>query len=162
MGIDPGTIKAGYGVVRAEGSSIYPLAYGIAGGGSTKKSEFCKRLKNIFNGITSIIAEYNPEYIAVETSFYGKSIETAIKIGQGRGVAILAAALSEAQVIEISPAVIKKAVTGRGDAQKSQVGEMIRLILGLEEIPSPDDASDGLACAIAAYHRITAHKKMIC
>ena len=160
MGIDPGTIKAGYGVIRAEGSQIYPLAYGVAKGGSRKKSQYGERIRNIFNGLTRIITEYNPEYIILETAFYGKSIETAMKIGEGRGVAVLAAALAGKEVIEIPPAIIKKAVTGRGDARKAQVNDMIRLILGLDENPTPDDASDALACAIAGYHRITAGLKI--
>jgi len=159
MGIDPGTIKAGYGVIRAEGSGISPLAYGVAKGGSRSRSSFGERLKRIYNGLTHIIQEYAPEYIVIETVFYGESVGTAIKIGEGRGVAVLAAALADVEVIELSPAVIKKAVTGRGNARKGQVGEMVRCILGLDEIPSPDDASDALACAIAGYHRITANEK---
>jgi crossover junction endodeoxyribonuclease RuvC len=160
MGIDPGTVKAGYGVIQAEGSEIKPVAYGVAKGGSKKKSCYGDRLRNIYNGLTSIISQYKPEIIILETAFYNKSIETSIKIGEGRGIAILAAANSGVELVEIPPAIVKKAVTGRGDARKSQVGEMVKLILGLDEVPSPDDASDALACAIAGYHRLTAGEKI--
>ncbi len=153
MGIDPGTIKAGYGVINAQGSDIAPVTYGIVKGGSRKKDDYPIRLKNIFNGLSGIISEFSPEEIIIETAFYNKNVNTAIRIGEGRGLAILAAALTDIPVIELPPAVIKKAVTGRGDARKTQVGEMVKLILGLENVPEPDDASDALACAIAGYHR---------
>lgn len=154
MGIDPGTIKAGYGVIKAEGSEIMPIVYGVAKGGSRKNSQYGQRLKNIYQGLTGVISKYNPEKIVLETVFYNKNIETAIKIGEGRGVAILVAANAGIEVLELSPKIIKKSVTGRGDAKKRQVAEMVKIILGLDEVPESDDASDALACAIAGYHRL--------
>ncbi len=161
MGIDPGTIKAGYGVIAAEGSEIRPIAFGIAKGGSRRKDQFALRLKNIYEGLAAVITAEQPELIVLESIFFHKNVQSAIKIGEGRGVAILAAAQAGIDIAELTPTVIKKAVTGRGDARKEQVGEMVRLILGLEEIPQPDDAADALACAIAGYHRQVAGERMI-
>ena len=159
MGIDPGTIRAGYGVIKAEGSDIRPLAYGVAKGGSDKRQLYTLRLKNIYAGLKEIIDKHQPEMIVLETVYYGKNVQTAIKIGEGRGVALLAAADADAELLELPPTVIKKAVTGRGDARKAQVGEMVRAILGLDEVPSPDDASDALACAIAGHHRLAGRQR---
>jgi len=160
MGIDPGTINAGYGVIRAEGSRLEAVAYGVVRGGSRDPSRFGERLKAIFHGLLEVIQASEPDCVVLETTFYNKNVESAIKMGEGRGIAVLAAAESGRRLLEVSPAVVKKAVTGRGNATKAQVQEMVRVILGLEETPSPLDASDALACAIAGYHRLVLGEKI--
>lgn len=153
MGIDPGTIKAGYGVIRAEGSEIKAIDYGLAKGGSRSRKDYGKRLRKIYSELQKIIDTHKPDQIYIESVFFHKNVKSAIKIGEGRGVAILAASFGNVEVGELSPKVIKKAVTGRGDASKQQVADMVKLILGLSEIPSPDDVTDALAIAIAGSHR---------
>ncbi|MFH1706309.1 MAG: crossover junction endodeoxyribonuclease RuvC [Planctomycetota bacterium] len=155
MGVDPGTIKAGYGVIDARGSEIRSMGFGVVRGGRDR-DKYGERLERIFDGLTAIISAHHPEVLVLETVFFHKNVASAIRIGEGRGLAVLAAAKGGLALVELPPAVIKKAVTGRGDARKEQVAEMVRLILGLAEAPQPDDATDALACAIAGYHRVIA------
>ena len=151
MGIDPGTRVAGWGVVEKRGTRIVWIGHGVA---KAKASlPFAERLLTIYNGLAQAIAEHSPVWIAIEGVFYGKSVQSAIKIGEGRGVALLCAAQSGASIAEYAPTVVKKAVVGTGGAQKAQVQEMVRVILGLAELPSPADASDALALAICHCHR---------
>jgi crossover junction endodeoxyribonuclease RuvC len=125
-----------YGVVRAP-----------------KKEALCQRLRMIHEGLASVIAKFNPDVAAVEGAFFGVNARTAIKIGEGRGVALLAVASANVEVVEYPPATVKKSVTGTGRAHKSQVQEMVRLELDLPEVPEPDDAADALALAICHCHR---------
>ncbi len=108
----------------------------------------------IFDGLNKIIEEYKPDHIALESVFFGKSVKSAIKIGEARGVAILCAAIAEKPMYEYAPTVVKRAVVGYGNAQKAQVGEMVKIILALSEIPKKFDATDALAIAICHCHRI--------
>ncbi len=151
LGIDPGTIVTGYGVVEDSNGSLRLIDYGTITSG--KNDLFPDRLKKIYDGLSDVIKKHRPDYVAVEKVFYGKSVKAAIKIGEGRGVAILCAAAAGIPVSEYSPTVIKKSVTGSGGAQKAQVQEMVRIILNLSERPEPLDASDALAIAICHCHR---------
>lgn len=154
LGIDPGTVTVGYGIVDFQRNQFRAVAYGVVR--CPKTDGFPERLAAIFRGLEAIIAEHKPECAAIEEAFAGKSIQSALRIGEGRGIAILCAARSGLKVSQYPPAVIKKAVVGNGQAHKSQVQEMIRVLLGLKEAPEPEDASDALAIAICHCHRLNA------
>lgn len=151
LGIDPGTIVTGYGIVDDAENDLSLIDYGAITSG--KKEPFPNRLKKIYDGLNTVIKKYMPEQIALEKVFYGKNIKSAIKIGEGRGVAILCAATADVPLYEYSPTVIKKSVVGVGSAQKAQVQEMVRIILNLPSAPEPFDSSDALAIAICHIHR---------
>ena len=152
IGIDPGTRIVGYGVVETQGNRLLPIAFGaIRAGGD---ADYATRLRRIFEGLSGVISEHRPDEVAIEEAFYGKSISAALRMGEGRGVAIVAAALADRPLCQYSPAEVKKAVVGNGRAHKSQVQEMVRMLLGLNEIPSPEDAADALAVAICHCNRL--------
>jgi crossover junction endodeoxyribonuclease RuvC len=151
LGVDPGTQVCGYGVIDGRGNRVRMVACGVARSGRKCLAE---RLKTIYDGLVEVIEEHQPEVVAVEGAFFGKNVRSAIKIGEGRGVALLAAAGHGLGVQEYAPAEVKKAVTGNGGAPKSQVQQMVRVILGLPEVPEPEDASDALAIAICHFHRL--------
>lgn len=151
LGIDPGTITTGFGVVEDNGSRISLIDYGAVKSG--RNDLFPVRLKRIYEGLCLVFEKHKPDHVAVEKVFYGKSVKAAIKIGEGRGVAILCAALAGVPLSEYSPTVIKKSVVGVGNAQKTQVQEMVKIILQLSKLPEPLDSSDALAIAICHCHR---------
>jgi crossover junction endodeoxyribonuclease RuvC len=151
LGIDPGTIITGYGVIEDTDGGLSLIDYGIITGG--RKDPFPQRLKRIYDGLNEVIRKHKPDHIAVEKVFYGKSVKAAIKIGEGRGVAILCAASAGIPISEYSPTVVKKSVVGSGSAQKVQVQEMVRVILDLPKCPEHLDASDALAIAICHCNR---------
>lgn len=152
LGIDPGTQVVGYGVIEKTGSSIKVIEYGSIK--ANKNHDFPQRLKAIHCKIMDIINKHQPDQMAVEEVFYGKNIKAAIKIGEGRGVVFLCAASANIPITEYAATVIKKAVVGNGSAHKSQVQKMVKIILGLPEIPEPEDASDALAIAICHSHNL--------
>ena len=147
LGIDPGTASTGYGVVVETVSGAYELvACGVIR--TTPDQPMHLRLRAIFHDIQSLISEFQPHEVAVEELFFGRNVTTAISVGQARGAALLAAALSDLPVFEYTPAAIKQALTGYGNADKYQMQAMVRQLLELEEAPSPDDAADGVAIAL--------------
>lgn len=152
LGIDPGTQVAGYGVIETTGSKVIALEYGSIK--PNKNQNFPQRLKTIHDKIMDIISKHQPDQMAIEEVFYGKNIKAAIKIGEGRGIVFLCAATANIPITEYAATVIKKAVVGNGHAHKCQVQEMVKIILGLTEIPKPADASDALAIAICHSHNI--------
>ena len=151
LGIDPGTIVTGYGVVDDIKGKLSHIAHGTIE--ARRKDSFPVKLKLIFEGLNKVIEEYKPDYIALEEVFYGKSVKSAIKVGEARGIAILCAASADIPMAEYAPTVVKRAVVGVGSAQKGQVGEMVKVILALSEVPKKYDASDALAIAICHCHR---------
>lgn len=151
LGIDPGTISAGYGVVEREGNRLSALTYGAIR--VSRSVPFPQRLRRIHEGIREVIDEFQPEEAAIETLFGGKSIRSALHAGEGRGVAVLAVALSDLPLAEYSPAEIKKAVVGHGRAAKVQIQHMVCAILGLPQRPKSTDAADALAVAICHCQR---------
>jgi crossover junction endodeoxyribonuclease RuvC len=151
LGIDPGTIVTGFGVVEETGNRLSLIDYGAVK--SRKNDLFPDRLKRIYEGLCLVLEKHKPDHVAVEKVFYGKSAKAAIKIGEGRGVAILCAALAGVPLSEYSPTAIKKSVVGVGNAQKTQVQEMVKVILQLSKLPEPLDSSDALAIAICHCHR---------
>jgi crossover junction endodeoxyribonuclease RuvC len=150
LGIDPGTVTSGYGIVDEEGNSIF---YVEAGGIATSpKLAFPQRLKKIYNGLESVIEKHHPDVVAVENLFFAKNVQSALKLGHARGVALLAAVNLGIPVFEYTPLEIKQAVTGFGAAEKAQVQQMVKTLLSLRSLPKPLDASDALAVAICHIH----------
>lgn len=150
LGVDPGFADTGFGVVSSDGQKLKTLDFGSL---KTKASlEFGQRLLFINEGINKLIAKYHPDCLVVEQLFFCKNITTAIKVGQARGVIILAAAKCKIPVMEFTPLQIKQALTGYGAATKNQVGQMVKIILSLNSIPQPDDAADALAMAICGIN----------
>ncbi|MCP4251950.1 MAG: crossover junction endodeoxyribonuclease RuvC [Candidatus Scalindua sp.] len=152
LGIDPGTMVTGFGVVDDIRGKLSSVAYGTIEG--KRKDSFPDRLKMMFDGLSKVVADYKPDQISLESAFYGKSVKAAIKIGEARGVAILCAALADIPLFEYAPTEIKRAVVGVGNAQKVQVSKMVKILLSLSELPEKYDATDALAIAICHCHRM--------
>ncbi len=152
LGIDPGTMVTGFGVVDDIRGKLSSVAYGTIEG--KRKDSFPDRLKMMFDGLSKVVADYKPDQISLESAFYGKSVKAAIKIGEARGVAILCAALADIPLFEYAPTEIKRAVVGVGNAQKVQVSKMVKILLSLSEVPEKYDATDALAIAICHCHRM--------
>lgn len=151
IGIDPGTAITGWGIVEEFASSELTLvAYGVVT--TPAKTPLADRLKTIYAELTSIVAEYQPDTSAVEMLFFSRNTTTALSVGHGRGVAMLALAQADLPIFEYKPLEIKQAITGYGGADKKQVQRMVQLLLNLAEIPKPDDAADALAIAICHLH----------
>ena len=151
MGIDPGIAITGYGFVRElPDGSIELVTYGVLR--TPAKVELPARLQQVYKGVRELVEQYMPDSGAIEKLLFGKNVTTAMAVGQARGVAILAMADCGLSVAEYTPASIKQAVAGYGNASKSQVQDMVRLLLELAEIPKPDDAADALAIAITHLH----------
>jgi crossover junction endodeoxyribonuclease RuvC len=148
LGVDPGTALLGYGVISEEddGNAPQALDFGVV---ATQPSEAMPtRLATLYDQLAALIERHRPDVLAVEQLFFARNVTTAIAVGQARGVVLLAAAKGGLDVVEYSPAEVKQAVVGYGKAEKGQMQEMVRLILGLEAPPRPDDAADALAVAL--------------
>jgi crossover junction endodeoxyribonuclease RuvC len=145
LGIDPGSRRTGWGVVQLEGTRLRPVGAGTIA--IAEKLPLPRRLHLIHQGLQQVIAEHQPEAVAVEEIFFAKYANAALKLGHARGVALLVAAESELEVHEYPPAVVKRTVVGRGAADKTQVGRLVMALLGLKESPE-EDAADALAVAI--------------
>lgn len=146
IGIDPGTGILGFGVIDvAHGKTTLVTAGVIRTPAHTPLPE---RLEEIYEGITDIIAETKPTVMAIEKLFFSRNITTAISVAQARGVAMLTGRQAKLRIEEYTPNEIKQAVAGYGAAKKAQVQEMVRIQLGLSEVPKPDDCADALAAAI--------------
>lgn len=154
LGIDPGTAILGYGVVSGS-DEPRAVTYGVIR--TSNNEPMADRLVRLYDGVGAIIAEYRPDVVAVEQLLFGRNVTTAIAVGQARGVVLLAAAQAGLAVAEYKPAQIKEAVAGYGKADKPQMQEMVRLLLGLETIPHPDDAADALGIAICHVHMARFH-----
>lgn len=150
LGIDPGVAITGYGVISYQGSKFKVLEYGAV---LTKSGlELPQRLLKIYNDLTLIIQRFNPDVFAIEELFFNKNIKTALSVGHARGVAVLCAANQDLPVFEYTPLQVKQAVVGYGRADKNQVQQMVKIMLGLNAIPKPDDVADALAVAICHAH----------
>jgi crossover junction endodeoxyribonuclease RuvC len=145
LGIDPGTARLGFGVVDAD-DDYTAVSYGTVE--TSADSPMSMRLLQLHNELTALIGASRPQVVAIEQLFFSRNVTTAIAVGQARGVAMLAAAQAGLNVVEYTPAEIKQAISGYGNADKHQVQAMVRMLLGLEEIPRPDDAADALAIAL--------------
>lgn len=150
FGIDPGYAIVGFGVVEYTGNKFRTINFGSII--TDPKDTFPERLKIVYDELTKLLEEYKPDCIAIEELFFNKNVKTAINVGQARGVQLLAAINTGAQVYEYTPLQIKQGVVGYGRAEKKQVQEMVRVILGLKNVPKPDDTADALAVAICHAH----------
>ena len=144
LGIDPGSRICGYGIIRAKGNNLDYIASGVIKMGT---KPFTERLHIIFTDIAEIIDEYEPDMVAVEEVFMGKNASSALKLGQARGAAIVACTRTSLPIAEYSPRRIKQALVGKGQAEKKQVQQMVKSILGLARVPA-EDAADALAVAV--------------
>jgi crossover junction endodeoxyribonuclease RuvC len=156
LGVDPGLATTGSGFVRETGGGLQAVAHGVVT--TSSKLTLPVRLQQLYQGLTALIHEYRPDEGAVEELFFSSNVRTAMSVGQARGVTLLALADAGLTIAEYTPLAIKQAITGYGRADKAQMQEMVRLLLGLGEIPRPDDAADALAVAICHLHsaRLTA------
>ncbi len=152
MGIDPGTVVLGYGVIDSEDGQTVMVACGALTAGA--KLPPAQRLSLIFKQLERIVAKYKPQAVAVETPFVGQNISSALAIGKAQAVALLVAANRSIPVFEYSPAKIKQRVASYGASSKEQVQQMVRVELGLAEVPQPADAADALAVALCHLSEI--------
>jgi len=152
FGIDPGSARTGYGCVETDGSRHRLVVCGAIA--ASPRATFPDKLLAIHDRLAALLAKWRPDAVAVENIFYATNARTAIKLGHARGVALLAAAEAGVPVAEYAPAEIKRAVVGYGRAEKAQIQEMVRLLLGLRTVPSPTDAADALAVAICHVHSL--------
>ena len=147
LGVDPGTAVTGFGVVASAPARTGRLIEcGVLR--TRPRDDLPLRLRAIHEGLTELLARHRPDVVAVEGVFYGSNVRTTVVLGHARGVVLLAAAQAGVPVLEYSPAMIKKAVVGRGAALKPQVGFMVAKLLQLKEPPRPADAADGVAVAL--------------
>ncbi len=150
FGIDPGSERTGYGCVDTDGRRHRLVDCGAIA--TVRRDGFPAQLLTIYRRLTALLADHRPECVAIESLFHAVNVRSALKLGHARGVAVLAAVESGFEVAEYTPAQIKLAVVGYGRAEKHQVQEMVRILLGLPEVPTPHDAADALAVAICHVH----------
>lgn len=150
LGVDPGTAITGFGLVEDQPSKIRAIKYGAIR--TESHLPMSQRLKNIYDEVTRLIDEFQPEVVAIESLFFNKNVKTALTVGQARGVVMLAAANSGLEVAEYTPLQVKQAVVGYGRATKNQIQEMVKLLLNLKEVPTPDDVADAMAIGICHLH----------
>lgn len=146
LGIDPGYAIVGYGVVECSGNKYVSKEHGAVL--TYPKDHFAKRLEIIFDEINELVKKYNPDAISIEKLYFQNNHKTAIDVAQARGVILLASSKNSIPIYEYTPLQIKSAVTGYGQAQKSQVMLMVKKLLRLSKVPKPDDTADALAAGI--------------
>jgi crossover junction endodeoxyribonuclease RuvC len=147
LGVDPGASTTGYGVVtQPGGGAVSLLECGVVR--TDPGSSLAQRLKEIYTGITEVIARHHPDIVAVEGVFYSRNARTTVILGHARGAILLAATMHDLPVAEYAPAEIKSAIVGNGRAAKEQVQYMVQQLLRLKSVPKPSDAADGVAVAL--------------
>ena len=151
LGIDPGTAMLGFGIVERTGPRLRAIDYGVIS--TSSRLTLPERLEAIYLALTDLIELHAPAIVGVERLFFTKNVQTAFAVGQARGVVLLAAAQHDLEVREATPNEVKVATAGHGGAGKEQVQRMVQVVLGLAEIPTPDDAADALAIAICVANR---------
>ena len=149
LGIDPGTIVMGYGLITVKGSEVNLLELGILKPGKVKDGY--KKLQLIFNTVSGLITKYQPTDFAIEAPFFGKNVQSMLKLGRAQGVAIAAAMRHGLEVTEYSPKKVKQSITGNGNADKEQVMKMLQTLLSFKESPKHYDATDALAVALCHH-----------
>ena len=153
FGIDPGSERTGYGCIEPAGSGHRLVVCGALS--APPGATFPEKLMAIHAGLKSLLERHRPACVAVEGIFHARNVRSALKLGHARGVALLAASECGVPVVEYSPAIVKRSVVGYGRAEKRQVQEMIRILLGLDTVPAPHDAADALAVAVCHLHAIS-------
>jgi crossover junction endodeoxyribonuclease RuvC len=158
LGVDPGIARTGWGIIEVQGQKLQVLKYGCLE--TDSKENVAQRLEKIYNKISELIIEYEPQEMVVEELFFNTNAKTAFVVGQARGAIILSGAKNNIPCFSYTPLQVKIAVSGYGRAEKAQVGQMVKIILNLREIPKPDDTTDALAVAIThAFSRKIAQNK---
>lgn len=145
LGVDPGTALLGYGIVSGDDDPRL-VTYGVVE--TTTDETMPQRLVRVYDRLWELIREYRPDVLAIEQLFFARNVTTALAVGQARGVVLLAAAQHGMEVWEYKPSEVKQTISGYGKADKPQMQEMVRMLLGLAEVPQPDDAADALAVAL--------------
>ena len=146
LGIDPGFARVGWGVIEVQNSEFRIQNYGCIE--TSKDSDSYERLVDVYEQVLKIVKKYKPDALAIEELFFTNNAKTAFKVGEARGVIILASAMQKIPVFSYTPLQVKIAVTGYGNAEKTQVGRMIKAILKLKEMPKLDDTADAIAVAL--------------
>lgn len=149
LGIDPGTVIMGYGIIKVRGHIIEPIEMNVLK--LSSKHDVYERLEKIHTRVTELIAQYKPHSFAIEAPFFGKNVQSMLKLGRAQGVAIAAAMQAGISVNEYAPKKIKQSITGNGNASKDQVLKMLKHILSIEDDPKYLDASDALAVALCHH-----------
>ena len=149
LGIDPGTNIMGYGLIQQSGNKIQMITMGILK--LSQYSNHALKLKKIFERTLAMVEEYHPDELAIEAPFYGKNVQSMLKLGRAQGVAMAAALYKDLPIFEYSPKKIKQSITGNGNASKEQVAGMLKSILEFKQIPDKLDATDGLAAAVCHF-----------
>ncbi len=157
LGIDPGTAIVGWGMVEGEGRDLRLMDYGVIR--TPAHMPLSQRLVMVYAGIRHLIATYQPHGVGVEQLFFARNVTTALPVAHARGVILLALEQSGIPLREFTPMEIKQAITGYGRADKHQMQQMVRLLLGLDAIPRPDDAADAVAVALC-YHQTAAFGRL--
>ncbi len=150
LGIDPGSETTGWGVVEGDVRRYRLIEYGTIC--APARERFAARLLKISEGLEALLGRFKPDACAIEDAFFAVNVKTAMKLGQVRGVALLAAERAGVEIAEYAPRLVKSTVVGYGAAEKHQVQEMVRVLLALEQVPQPHDAADALALAICHFH----------
>ncbi len=160
IGIDPGTGLLGFGVIEANGHKAQLVDAGVIR--TPVKEDDAVRLEIIYQELTDVIAATKPDIMSVEKLFFARNVTTAMTVAQARGVVLLCARLNNLTIYEYTPLQIKQAITGYGKADKKQIQEMVRVLLGLKDVPKPDDCADALAAALtcATEHPQLRHAAM--
>lgn len=158
LGIDPGSETLGWGVVEGEKLKYKLVDFGTIK--SSPKMAFSKRLLKIFDGVADLIWKFQPDVVSIEEAFYAVNVNVALKLGQVRGIVMLAGEKANLEIAEYAPRLIKQTVVGYGNAEKHQVQEMVRLLLRLQKAPEPHDAADALAIAICHFHHAGVQNKI--
>ena len=149
LGIDPGTTIMGYGLIHIKGKNMELMQMGVLH--LSKLSSHELKLKRIFERTLAMIDEYKPDELAVEAPFFGKNVQSMLKLGRAQGVAMAAGLYRDIPIFEYSPKKIKKSITGNGNASKEQVAAMLKSLLTIKEMPKHLDATDGLAAAVCHF-----------
>jgi crossover junction endodeoxyribonuclease RuvC len=152
IGIDPGSERTGYGCLETDGTRHRLVVCGAVS--TSAAASFPDRLLAIHAGLAEVLAAHRPDCVAIENIFHARNVRSALKLGHARGVALLAASEAGVPIVEYAPAEVKRAVVGFGRAEKHQVGEMVKLLLGLDAVPAPHDVADALAVAICHVHSV--------
>lgn len=159
LGIDPGTAVCGFGVVELDGGTLRLVDAGVVR--TNAEESDAERLRRLHAALGTLLVEYRPERIAVERLFFQRNVQTAMAVGQARGVALLAAAEAHVPIDEPTPNEVKQAVCGNGAADKQQVAAMVERLLGISLERVPDDATDALALAIGCAYRARADVQVV-
>lgn len=151
LGLDPGTSVMGYGIICIKGVSISLLQYGVIHLNKYAGHEL--KLKKIFERVLNLLDEYHPDEVALEAPFYGKNVQSMLKLGRAQGVAMSAALHRSVPIVEYAPKKVKQSVTGNGNASKEQVARMLMSLLSIAELPRLLDATDALAVALCHHYQ---------